>query len=424
MRIEPASGLGGSSQGITIQFSPGKVKKAAARRRLPIAGAIFYNGGNGIPDRSPVKRCAARIRPLLAAGAPLPFSGCFSFRVTVPPDPECVVGALAIIHCEPAAMDFEKPISDEPVTAGDAGVYALIKVLQVSKPLTLQWHWYSPDNQLVRRSKTVQINAKGKYLAYFAAWDTLARALLFRKKRKLDGGDHRRRQLPGQEGIHRQLGGSRHGQNGPARFFPEAEKPSSRAAFSACAAARSSHGPTGVTAITLPRHRCPVPGPCPSGNHDQASRSPGSRRSARETSPAMRMTDRVAESAMSIASGAAARPVTARKNCVASTDALGRRNRAPDSVPFRRRGGQPHRILLVLSHWRLDARDYPARGRRPARRPGRLCHSRIENRNVRRGQCRDSAVSSTGGFSTGASSMLFNPVRLASIFVTYPSVSR
>jgi hypothetical protein len=110
--------------------------------------------------------------------------GCFSFRVTVPPDPEVVLGALAIVHSEPAAMNLEKAISDEPVVAGDASIYALIKVLQVSKPMTLQWHWYSPDNQLVRRSKSVEINAKGKYLAYFAAWDLLARSYYSEKKGK------------------------------------------------------------------------------------------------------------------------------------------------------------------------------------------------------------------------------------------------
>jgi len=101
---------------------------------------------------------------------------CFSFRVTVPPDPECVVGALAIIHSDPAAVDFEKPISDEPVAVSDPAIYSLIKVLQVSKPLKLQWLWYSSDNQLARRSKTIEINAKNKYLAYFAAWDTLPQA--------------------------------------------------------------------------------------------------------------------------------------------------------------------------------------------------------------------------------------------------------
>ena len=123
-----------------------------------------------------------RIRLLLLAAGLCVFSGCFSFRVTVPLDPECVVGMLAIVHSEPGTLDFEKPISDEAVSADGAGIYSLIKVLQVSKPLTLQWHWYSPDNQIVRRSPVVQINAKGKYLTYFAAWDILARSHYSEKK--------------------------------------------------------------------------------------------------------------------------------------------------------------------------------------------------------------------------------------------------
>jgi hypothetical protein len=110
------------------------------------------------------------------------FTSCFSFRVTVPPDPECVVATLAILHAEPAADDLEKPIVDEPVASGDASIFALIKVLQVSKPLTLQWNWYSPDNKLIRRSKSVKINAKEKYLAYFAAWDTLVGSYYSEKK--------------------------------------------------------------------------------------------------------------------------------------------------------------------------------------------------------------------------------------------------
>jgi len=121
-------------------------------------------------------------RVLFLTGLLCCVTSCFSFRVIVPLDPECEVGSLAIVHSEPAAMDFEKPIGDEPVAAGDPAVYALIKVLQVSKPLKLQWHWYSPDNQLIRRSKTVEINARSKYLAYFAAWDMLSQSYYSDKK--------------------------------------------------------------------------------------------------------------------------------------------------------------------------------------------------------------------------------------------------
>lgn len=136
-----------------------------------------------MPPRSSTRKQARTPgRALAATVCLLCLASCFSFRVTVPLDPECVISTLAIIRSEPAAMDYEKPISDEAVTASDPAVYSLIKVLQVSKPLQLQWLWYSPDNQLARRSKAVEINAKSKFLAYFAAWDTLPQSYYSEKK--------------------------------------------------------------------------------------------------------------------------------------------------------------------------------------------------------------------------------------------------
>jgi hypothetical protein len=114
----------------------------------------------------------------------LAFPACFSFRVTVPAEPECVLGVVAVVRSEPQGRNFEEPLLDEPVVATDAAIYSLVKVLQVSKPLTLQWLWYSPDNQLARRSKTVEINAKSRYLAYFAAWDKLDSPYFAEKKGK------------------------------------------------------------------------------------------------------------------------------------------------------------------------------------------------------------------------------------------------
>jgi hypothetical protein len=102
-------------------------------------------------------------------------TACFSFRVAVPPDPEEVVGTLAIVRTHPGDLDLEKPLADEPVSEDDAGIHSLIKVLQVSRPMMLQWHWYSPDNQRLRSSTAVTVNAKARFLAYFAAWDTLPR---------------------------------------------------------------------------------------------------------------------------------------------------------------------------------------------------------------------------------------------------------
>lgn len=109
---------------------------------------------------------------------------CFSFRVAVPEEPGEVIGSLAVLCSPPSSLDLEKPVADEPVSGEAAAVHSLVKVLQVSKPVVLQWHWYSPDNVRVRSSKTVEVNARSKYLAYFAAWDTLPREQFAGRKGK------------------------------------------------------------------------------------------------------------------------------------------------------------------------------------------------------------------------------------------------
>lgn len=109
-------------------------------------------------------------------------SACFSFRVAVPTDPEGVVGALAIVHSQPGDLDLEKPLVDESVSDEDTAIHFLVKVLQVNRPMLLQWHWYSPENLRVYSSKTVTVNAKARYLTYFAAWDTLPRTYYAGKK--------------------------------------------------------------------------------------------------------------------------------------------------------------------------------------------------------------------------------------------------
>lgn len=107
---------------------------------------------------------------------------CFSFRVEVPLDPECVIDTLVIVKTIPEKEALEGKIAAEPVATTDPNLYALIKVLQVSKPLKLQWHWYAPDNKLLRKSKIAEINAKGKYLSYFVAWDALPQTYYEGKK--------------------------------------------------------------------------------------------------------------------------------------------------------------------------------------------------------------------------------------------------
>jgi hypothetical protein len=121
-------------------------------------------------------------RVLLLLAAALGLFSCFSFRIEIPLDPECVIDTLVIVKTIPEKAALEEKIVAEPAAASDANLYALIKVLQVSKPLKLQWLWYSPDNKLLKESKSVEINAKGKYLSYFVAWDVLPQSYYAEKK--------------------------------------------------------------------------------------------------------------------------------------------------------------------------------------------------------------------------------------------------
>lgn len=102
-------------------------------------------------------------------------AACVSLRVTLPPDPQEVVAALAVVTANPGSLDLEQPLADQAADEAAEAVHALIKVLNVSRALALQWHWYSPENKRLRRSKSVTVNARERTLAYFAAWDTLPR---------------------------------------------------------------------------------------------------------------------------------------------------------------------------------------------------------------------------------------------------------
>jgi hypothetical protein len=128
------------------------------------------------------KKRTERFQVLLVLATAFGLVSCFSFRIEVPLDPECVIDTLVIIKTLPAKADMEEKIAAEPVATTDPNIYALIKVLQVSKPLKLQWHWYAPDNILLRKSKSIEINAKGKYLSYFMAWDVLPQTYYSEKK--------------------------------------------------------------------------------------------------------------------------------------------------------------------------------------------------------------------------------------------------
>jgi len=145
-----------------MSMPTGLVKKNSIQYNEPMA-----------PISTMHKKRFDRVKALAMAAMALALSACFSFPIEIPLDPECVIDTMAIVKTIPEKTALENKIASEAVTVTDPSLYALIKVLMVSKPLKLQWHWYAPDNKLARESKSVEINAKGKYLSYFVAWDAL-----------------------------------------------------------------------------------------------------------------------------------------------------------------------------------------------------------------------------------------------------------
>jgi hypothetical protein len=131
-------------------------------------------------SRFEIRVASSRLLPLSLIA--LGLVSCFSFKVEVPLEPECVTDTLVIVKNVPEKEALEGKIVAEAVACSDPKIYALIKVLQLSKPIKLQWLWYSPENTLSRQSKVVEINAKEKYLSYFVAWDVMPQALYADKK--------------------------------------------------------------------------------------------------------------------------------------------------------------------------------------------------------------------------------------------------
>ena len=110
--------------------------------------------------------------------------GCVSFRGHLPDEPEIVVDYLAVVRNIDHDNQYVNRVASEAIRADDPAVYALVKVVNVAAPLRLQWSWYNPEKKLVKRSKTVEVNSRKKFLEYFVAWDVLPRSLFAGSKGK------------------------------------------------------------------------------------------------------------------------------------------------------------------------------------------------------------------------------------------------
>lgn|GEM_PF-4211677 len=133
---------------------------------LPVEWTLFLSAGE--IDYNLLMRllCYALIALFFA-------NGCVSITVHFPEDPEVIVDYSTIRKAIPDQDSFEKEIPRESIHTNDPSLYAIVKVVNCSQPLSLQWYWYNPENKLKKKSKPLDVNQTKKYLQYFAAWDSL-----------------------------------------------------------------------------------------------------------------------------------------------------------------------------------------------------------------------------------------------------------
>lgn len=104
---------------------------------------------------------------------PLLFGACISITLQLPEEPDCMVDYYAVCRQLGEDKDYETEIVSETIQSNDETVYAIIKVLNLSKTVRLNWHWFSPEKKRVKISKPLLVNKSNKFLQYFAAWDSL-----------------------------------------------------------------------------------------------------------------------------------------------------------------------------------------------------------------------------------------------------------
>jgi hypothetical protein len=102
-------------------------------------------------------------------------SGCISFRIDPPPEPEREIREITLCAEINEAQELLQP--GEGTTEFRAGrdtVFCFIYLAEVAEALTLQWRWYTPDRVLFRESQDVQINQDETYLEAVTAYDKIS----------------------------------------------------------------------------------------------------------------------------------------------------------------------------------------------------------------------------------------------------------
>ncbi|MEN8154143.1 MAG: hypothetical protein ABFR75_08970, partial [Acidobacteriota bacterium] len=80
--------------------------------------------------------------------------------------------------------EYKENVKSKIIRDTDENIYAIIKICNIEKKVSVSWVWYGPDKKIVKRSAVTEVNTGEKFLEYFVIWDSLDRTFYNRKKGK------------------------------------------------------------------------------------------------------------------------------------------------------------------------------------------------------------------------------------------------
>jgi hypothetical protein len=109
-------------------------------------------------------------------GGTILLSGCVRFTPSVLRAPD--VFLEKIVFCQSVEVRdgtaAASPAADSFHRARDESIYCYIELGELRGAHELQWRWYAPAGELMRRSDRIEVGEAGKTFARFLAWDRIS----------------------------------------------------------------------------------------------------------------------------------------------------------------------------------------------------------------------------------------------------------
>jgi hypothetical protein len=103
----------------------------------------------------------------------LALHGCISFAIRPPNLPENMLEQISLCRDVDDTRDQWRPKDiSSAFLLKDGSLVCFVKIRYVEKEIQIRWKWYSPQNNLIKDTGNISVNAKGQYLDEVTAYDT------------------------------------------------------------------------------------------------------------------------------------------------------------------------------------------------------------------------------------------------------------